>query len=95
MNTEEICKIAREAGFQTGFTDYQDGNGGQRFIRPLEKENIMGDLLKFAAAVVLIERKECAKTCESLIDEEWPNDDISLKAKECADAIRARKELKP
>ena len=94
MTNEEILKIAREAGFQTGTTDYQDGNGVQHFIRPLAKENIIGDLLKFAAAMVLIEREECAKICESLIDEEWPNDDISLKAQECANEIRNREAMK-
>jgi len=63
MTPEEILKIAREAGFQTGTINYQDGSE-KNFIRPLEKENIMGDLLKFAAAMVLIEREECAKICD-------------------------------
>ena len=64
MTPEEILKIAREAGFQTGYVDYHDGSGQQHFIRPLAKENITGDLLKFAAAMVLIEREECAKICD-------------------------------
>lgn len=96
MTPEEILNLAREAGFQTGFIDWQNGEGGMPFIRPLAKENIMGDLLKFAAAMVLIEREECAK----IVDEEcrtafaYSFPDALAALEDTAKLIRARKELK-
>ena len=88
MTPEEILKIAREAGFQTGYVDYHDGSGQQHFIRPLAKENITGDLLKFAAAMVLIEREECAKICDKYSKALDYGDNEYLRSAECAYAAR-------
>jgi hypothetical protein len=35
--------------------------------------------------------EECAKVCEGQVDPEWPSDDVSLQALQCANAIRSLK----
>ena len=77
MNREDIIRMAREAGFICARGD-----------------SALGEMLeRFAALVAAAEREACAKVCE----QEW-NDycgepsGYALAVKECANAIRARKD---
>jgi tRNA U34 2-thiouridine synthase MnmA/TrmU len=76
MNTEEIIRMAREAGFE------------DQFENSSEWICFTDEIEKFAALVAAAEREACAKVCEELRDE----DGYEAWNTECAAAIRARGE---
>lgn len=77
MTTDDILRMAREAGISNAFMPPQ-------FSEVFER---------FAALVAAAEREQCAKVCkDEMIDEEQCNDDVAYNAgcHDCAAAIRAR-----
>ena len=82
MNTEEIIRMARKAGFS-----FETGQDLRDNIPALER---------FAALVAAHEREMCAKVCEEFVEDMDFDCDMTLNqvgdlmAKYCAAAIRAR-----
>jgi hypothetical protein len=83
--SDEIYKMAREAGFADGVVDIVGFEG----------------FAKFANLVAAYEREECAKVCEeqmkAYMSSQYTTDPLGgfherFAAKRCADAIRARGE---
>jgi hypothetical protein len=76
MNREEIIKLAREAQLAYG-----------------SDEKPLASVTRFADLVAAHEREACAKVCEGLFQEPPPHTTYAEAiARDCADAIRARKE---
>lgn len=61
MNSYEIIKLAREAGFHNWYCDPS-------------REYHFGCVVKFAELVAAAEREECAKVCEGMHEEDRPGD---------------------
>ena len=78
MNND-IIKLARQAGFQTGIVNSQDGTGSMPFIRPLVDGNCLVEVERMVRAAQAAEREECLKCY-------FPDDT----ATDWADKIRAR-----
>lgn len=74
MNSEDIIRMAREAGM------IGTGDAGNELER-LYREAILDALPRFANLVAAAEREECAKVCEN---------DCGNGALNLAEAIRAR-----
>lgn len=51
MTRDDVIRMAREAGFQTGTRDYADGNGGMPFVTPIATGTCLPELERFAALV--------------------------------------------
>ena len=77
MNREDIIRMAREAGLA-------DSNGVVHAFYQLER---------FATFVAAAERSACAKVCEILEAEDDSFYAEFSRAKDCAEAIRARGQL--
>ena len=91
MNTDDILRIAREAGAELyADTLLVNGKDAHDFIK------------RFAALVAAFEREECAKVCEAWAKDHataasspgdectYENCDFVAAASDCAAAIRAR-----
>ena len=76
MSSEDIIRMAREAGF----------NVEKGYL--LRITGIDEDLERFAALVASAEREECAKECD--IQASFGNDDERFGARQCSYAIRSR-----
>jgi hypothetical protein len=75
FNTEEIIRMAQEAGW--GFNNSRDSD----FVKAQ---------LKFAALVAAAEREACAKVCDERAAAHPMGSDEQCEAEDCAAAIRAR-----
>ena len=84
MTREDILRMAREAGFTEGMAWL-----GEVLVWEAEPKN----LERFAALVAAHEREACAKVCEAR--HMGDNNREDAEARRCADAIRAREEVKP
>ena len=100
MTQDEIIKMAREAGFQTGCLYPQNGKGEPTQLVYALGTNCMVEVEKLVlaayAAGAAAEREACAKVCDTYTawGLEWQKDSNHMAAEaatnECAAAIRAR-----
>jgi len=97
MNREDIIRMAREAGFE-------DGYGGHLFPPGDYMEEVVpvtDEIVRFAALVAAAEREACAKVCEGISKDPWTKVGrehapyMEATAKDCAETIRKRGEVKP
>ena len=91
MTRDDIIRMAREAGFITGFTHVSTGLH-HPFAHPAVFSSCLPELERFTALVVAAEREACAQVCDSAseprkgygqTDEQWA-------ASTLAERIRAR-----
>jgi len=84
MTRDEVIRMAREAGVYSGATEMV-------FSASLER---------FAALVAAAEREACAKVCEGISKDPWTKVGrehapyMEATAKDCAETIRKRGEVK-
>ncbi len=84
MNRDDIIRMAREAGFRTGYIELYNGDP-LPFIAPCSATDCLPEIERFAAIVAAARRDECAKVCDELAgSDHLPH--------QCAAAIRARGE---
>jgi hypothetical protein len=80
MNREDIIRMAKEAGL----------NDPRAVVHAYCELKLTGHLERFAALVAAAEREACAKVCEILGTEDDSFYAEFSRAKDCAEAIRAR-----
>ena len=83
-----MSREAFEAWERDNHITFVSRSSGQ-YTTDTVSRDALRNLWQAATAAAL---EEAAEVCEKEIDPEWPNDDISLQAQACADAIRALKE---
>jgi hypothetical protein len=82
MNREDIIRMALEAGLQ------QDGDNF--FSKTYEEMDVhINDLERFAALVASAEREACAKVCDELYFQNYPDAEEWERSEE-GESIRAR-----
>ena len=93
MTDDDIIRMAREAGFQTGVIHGADGSPIQTLVQHISHSCIV-ELERFYALAVAKEREACAQVCD-LEAAKWPYPSHANAAVTvAATAIRARKETK-
>ena len=81
MDRDEIIRIAREAGFRSGYITLYSCEP-LPFVAPVSATDCLVELQRFAELVAAAEREACAKVCEAQNE--------TGAHKRCAAAIRAR-----
>lgn len=91
MTPEDVLRLAREAGFQTGKVDLASGTGSMPFAQSYGDWCFV-ELQAFAKLVAAAERQECARVSESVGRDLMRSGRLQAGAvsKRIADAILAR-----
>ena len=91
MTRDEIIRMARESGFQTGVMYLADGTPGWPIVQSRGSGCIV-EIEAFAALVAAAEREACALVCDAQAEthELLSNTQAVKGCDDCATAIRAR-----